>query len=77
MSQVVKEIDYQAFYDFALQKSEKDPNLTVVEALKQFYAHNDVYVSELDRAMYEMEKNGHRDDRIQADAQKTTLGTSY
>lgn len=74
MSQTV---NYQAFYDFALQKSEKEPTITVVELLKQFQVQNEVHVSELDLAIYELEKNGHLNDSIQADAQKKTLGTSF
>lgn len=77
MSQVAKEIDYQAFYNFALQKNEKEPTITMAEVFKQFQAHNDAHVSEYDLAMYEIEKNGHGDERIQADAQRATLGTSF
>lgn len=76
MSQITKEIDYQAFYDFMVQAHEKNPNIMVAETLKQFQA-KDVYVSEYDRAIYELEKNGYLNDSIQADAQRKTLGASF
>lgn len=77
MSQVVKETDYQDFFNFVNAKAKENASMTIAEVLHQFQIEKEVVITEYDLLMYGLEKSGNLDRSIEANAQQGSFGTSF
>lgn len=73
MNHTIKEINYEAFFYFSVDETEKDPTITVAKVLQKFQAQQNTQVTEMEKTRANWTKKQF-DDYITNSIRAETLG---